>query len=392
MRGLRVAALAVALVAGAAWTADALAQPAPQGEGRPRPGGKGPGAKGPGATGRAPGAGPRPPRPDVHGGPDKEGDRRRASMGETLLKQGNFRAALSSFEQEIAASPDSVAAHVGRGKALARLGRCGEALTELWQWVGTKPFGDEAALLASVCSSRLGLLDDSLFFSQMAVEIDPENTRALTQYALDLAAVGDLYAADEVIGRLEVVRPDRDASLYVKAVLALRAGDIEEFDRVVFFWPDDRNSQRDLARLEAQSWLDMDDPIQVIASIKQIKRIRRGKTATWLRAEAVRRLDMPEEGLEYLESKNARGGDASDADAVRARVLADLGDLAGAQELVDRYADDVDPDIVATAWYLARKRGDAPAMADYAALYERVRVSPLRDLDQLVPWSERGVR
>jgi len=381
MPRIRPAVVVLVLAGLVGGTLDAAAQqPAPASERRPGPK--------LGAKGREGVVAPRP-RPGGKAGADKAGQHRAGGIGESFLKQGNYRAALSAFEQDIAESPDAVAAHVGRGKALARLGRCEESLDELWQWIGTKPFGDEAALLASVCSSRLGLHDDGLFFSAMAAEMDPDNARALTQYALDLATVGDLYTMDRVLGQLVVVRPDRDASLYARAVLALRAGDIDEFDALTFFWPDDRNAQRDLARLEAQAWLDLDDPIQVISSIKQIKRIRRGKTATWLRAEAVRRLDLPDEGLEYLDSRNAGSADTSDADAVRARILADLGDLDAAFALAERYGKDVDPDIVATLWYLNRKRGDAKGMADYAALYEQVRVSPLRDLEQLLPWSER---
>jgi tetratricopeptide (TPR) repeat protein len=312
--------------------------------------------------------------------------KRVGGIAESFLKQGNFRAAAAGFRQELEKTPDAVAAHVGLGKALARLGRCDEALTELWPQVGTKPFGDEAALLASICSSSLGIEEDALYFAEMAAEMDPGNPRALTQYALVLDKRGDADRAERVIGQLQVLPGPKDASLYARSVLALRAGDIDEFDRLTFFWPDDRSSQRDLQRLEAQSWLDIGDPIQVVSSIKTIQRMRRGRASTWLRAEAVRRMGDPKEASDLLNSRNAREGEGSDSDAVRARVLADLGDLVGAQALIDQYAHEVDPELVASAWYVARSAGDKAAMKDYAAIYHREQVSPLRTLRQLIPW------
>lgn len=324
-------------------------------------------------------------------GVDKAG-RRVGGMGESFLKQGNFRAAASAFRDELKKNPDAVAAHVGLGKALARMGRCTEGLAELWPHVGTKPFGDEAAILASVCSGRLGLLDDALYFARIGAEWDPDNPRALTQYALTLADMGDLYAADQIIGRLEVLPGPKDASLYAKAVLALRSGDIDAFDQIAWFWPADRASQRDLARLEAQSWLDVGNPIEVVNSIRQIKRMQRGRFSTWLRAEAVRRLGDPEDALDLLDTRNAKLAEGSESDSVRARVLVDLGDLEGAAALLDQYASDIDPEVTASAWYLARARGDRAAMADYARLHRTEESSPRRKLRSLIPWIDWPAR
>ncbi len=329
--------------------------------------------------------------PDPDGGGTEKTGRRVGGMGESFLKQGNFRASASAFRDEITKNPDAIAAHVGLGKALARLGRCDEALSELWPYVGTKPFGDEPAILASVCSGRLGLVDDARYFAQIAAEWDPENPRALTQYALALDDAGDHYASDKVLAQLEVLPGPKDASLYAKAVLALRSGDIDTFDQLTFFWQDDRASQRDLSRLEAQSWLDLGNPIEVVASIRQIKRVQRGRFSTWLRAEAVRRLGEPEEALELLNTRQAKLAEGSDSDAVRARVLVDTSDLEGAAALLAPYVGDVDPEIIASEWYLARARGDRTAMRDYATMYRREQSSPIRKLSSVVPWVDYPV-
>ena len=78
-----------------------------------------------------------------------------------------------------------------------------------------------------------------------------------------------------------------------------------------------------------------------------------------------------------------------DADAVRARILVDQGKPADARAVLEGYEGLEDPDVIASGWYVARAEGDAAAMEEYARRYERVRQSPLRDLEDLVPVSAR---
>lgn len=343
-----------------------------------------------GIRARPPAFGPKtfrqsPPTSDAEGVPD----RRQASMADAFLAQGNYRQAIQAYRQEIEADPERVRPHIGLGKALGRLGNCSAALDELWPYVGQRAFGADAAVVASMCSSRLGFEDDALAFARMAAEINPEDPRAVTTLILELDTQGLLEERDNWLGRLQVVRDDRDASQYARAVLAIRRGDIDEFDALAFFWTEDRASRADLARLEAQTWLDLDDPGEVVDSLRKIKRIRRGKFAGWLRAEATRRLGRADEAAELLDSKLLRRTEGLDTDAVRIRVKIDLGDLAGARALLDPYSASDDPEMVATRWYLARATGDRRGMARAAEAYERVRVSPLRRLEHLIPIPQR---
>lgn len=351
---------------------------------------EGPGAGERGLRARPPAAGQK----NFRRGPAARGaeratDRRQASMADAFLAQGNYRQAIQAYRQEIEADPERVQPHIGLGKALGRLGNCSEALDELWPYAGQRAFGADAAVVASMCSSRLGFEDDALSFARMAAEINPEDPRAVTTLILELDTQGLLEERDDWLGRLQVVRDDRDASQYARAVLAIRRGDIDEFDAIAFFWTDDRASRADLARLEAQTWLDLDDPGEVVDSVRKIKRLRRGKFAGWLRAEATRRLGRADEAADLLDSKVLKRTEGVDTDAVRIRVKIDQGDLKGARALLEPYSASDDPEMVATRWYLARVTGDQRGMARAAETYERVRVSPLRRLEHLVPIPQR---
>lgn len=358
----------------------ALAQPAPaerpEQKVRPRP--VGPGTK---PFRRAPGG---EAQNEDGGGP------RQPSLADAFLAQGNYRQAIVAFRKEVAADPERVQPHIGLGKALGRLGSCDAALDELWPYAGLRAFGADAAVVASMCSSRLGFDDDALSFARMAVEINPEDARALTTLVLELDTQGLLEEREAWLGRLQVLRDDRDASQYARAVIAIRQGDLDEFDRIAFFWSEDRDTRGDLARLEAQTWLDVDDPGEVVDAVRKIRRLRRGKLAAWLRAEATRRLGRLDEAEELLEGRTIRRTQGLDTDAIRARVKIDAGDLPGARALLAAYSDSDDPELVATRWYLAHRTGDSAGEMREAAIYARVRVSPLRRLEHLVPIPERG--
>lgn len=357
------------------------------------PQGKGPNGMGQRA-GRAPGAAPRG-MPVPRGGARKKpgGDaaagRPRTGRGNMFLKQGSTRAAVSSFRKQLEADPDSAALHVGLGKALARIGQCEEALDHFWPYVGTLPFGAEAALAASTCSSRLGLLDDAILFDRLAVDLDETSARALTNLALDLSSAGDEGGAEVVLDELLHLRRDRDASTYARAVLALRDGRIDDFDRIAFAWEATEGPSLDLRRLQAQAWLDLDDPVAAIDTLANVRRIRNGQQVRHLRAEALRRTGYAEEAALYLEDRPQSVLEGVDSDAVRIRVFADLGQFEQAHAVLAEYEGLQGPEIAASTWYLARREGRDAELPALAAAYEHARQSPLRDLDQLVPWNAR---
>lgn len=328
---------------------------------------------------------PRALSPAAQGAADGEAHRRLPGLGDGFFKQGNYRQAAEAFRKEIAANPESVPAHLGLGRAFTRLGRCDVALREFWPYVGMKAFGAEVALSAAVCSGRLGFAEDAVMFSQMAVDRDPKNTSALTTLVLALDANGQYDELEALLDQLAVARDDRDASFYAKAVLALRRGDLTEFDIVVREWPTDRNTVRSLWGLQGQSWLDLDDPLEVSRVMRGIKRPRRPGLARMVNAEAVRREGETWQALDIIESRALKSDETTDSDAIRVRILADQGDFDGADELLSSYVIEDDADLVASAWYVSWHRKDLVGMRKWRDAYTLVRVSPLRNLYKLIP-------
>ncbi|MDP2306138.1 MAG: hypothetical protein Q8P18_08920 [Pseudomonadota bacterium] len=313
----------------------------------------------------------------------------RAARGNMFLRQGSPRAAVASFRKQLEASPDSAALHIGLGKSLTRIGRCEEALDHFWPFVGTLPFGADAALAASTCSSRIGLLDDAVYFDRIAVDLDPTSARALTNLALDLSASGDKGGAAAALDELLYLRPERDASNYARAVLALREGDLDQFDLVVEAWERNDGPSLDLRRLQAQAWLDLDNPPAAMATLENVRRMRNGQQVRHLRSEAQRRVGYTADAAAYLEDRPQSVLEGVDSDAVRVRVHVDEGDFAAAHEVLAGYDAIEDAELIASAWYLANAEGraaDLPALRD---AYEHTRTSPLRQLSHLVPWTLR---
>jgi len=375
--------------------------PPPDGGDRPRhaEGKRGPGP-GRGPRGIAKGEGPKAGKGSAakgeagaaDGEPAGKDGKRRGSLGagNMFLKRGGNKAAAGAFRKQLDKNPDAPAAHVGLGKALTRMGKCEEALTHLWPYVGTLPFGGDAALAASTCSGRLGLLGDAVYFDHLAVELSPESARALTSLALDTAALGDTAATEAALEELLFLRKDRDASAYARANLALRAGDIAAFDDIAALWERDDGPGADLRRLQAQSWLDMDNPRECEAILARLASLRSGNQTRYLRAEAHRRMGYADEAEEYLADRPQSVLEGVDPDSIRVRVAVDLGNFPRAHELLAAYEGLPDPEILASAWYLARAEGRIDALPALEAEYRAVRMSPLRELEQLVPVTLRG--
>jgi hypothetical protein len=204
-----------------------------------------------------------------------------------------------------------------------------------------------------------------------------------------LASAGDIGGSEAVLDDLLFLRPDRDASTYARAVLALREGRLEEFDRITFAWERVDGPSLDLRRLQAQAWLDLDDPIATIDTLANAKRMRNGQQVRHLRAEAHRRIGYAEEAALYLEDRPQSVLEGIDSDAVRVRTHADLGQFTEAHALLAEHEGERGPELAASAWYLAKVEGREAELPGLAAAYERVRQSPLRDLAQLVPITRR---
>jgi tetratricopeptide (TPR) repeat protein len=300
------------------------------------------------------------------------------------MKSGNANGAVALYRRQVATHPDAPAAHVGLGRALARTGACDEALEHLAPYEDSVPFGVQAALAAAGCAGRLGLHFEALRYDLLAHEQEPDNARVLTNLLLDADTAGDTVWVARALEGLDAVQADRDAPWYARAVLELRAGDLDAFDVTLALWERERAGGATQRQLRARSWLDVGDAVMAAAALREVPLFRAGAFARTLHAETARRLGQVTEARAILQVDDDDPFDAAEGDALRARVLVDAGDFEAAEDLLGR-ADPLDAEVAASAWYLARARGDAAGMQDAGETWARARRSPLRRLEHLVP-------
>lgn len=298
------------------------------------------------------------------------------------LQQGSVQTAIRMYSAQVKKNPEAPAPNVALGRALARGGRCTDALDSLWPWMDTTPFGHRAALAASSCSARLGLWADAIFFDYRALEEKPGDVQALSALALDLERAGDSLSSEDVLDVL-AMRSKGDASHYARAVLAVRRGDVDAFDAVLHTMEREGRNVKVLRRMDAQLWMDLGDPS---TAANLVSTGRSDASSKVLRAEALRRMGMPTGATDALRPTPRNAATGLTADAVRARVAVDLGEPEEAEALLQNWEGADDPEYYASRWYLARSRGDEAAMAEAAAAYALTQESPLRTLELLLPW------
>ena len=293
------------------------------------------------------------------------------------------------FAGEVEKNPGLTASWVGWGTAQARLGKCEEALEKFWPFAYTRPFKVESALLAARCSSRLGYLDDAVYFDSLAVLSQPTNVPARSALALDLDRAGDVVGREIVLEQLSLIDPNKDASLFASAAIAVRHGDIEAFDVLDHLWQREGRADEEFLRLRAVSWLDIDDPHQAYAEMTVVRAVRRGNGARLLIVESLRRMGLAEDALDRFDRSAVSKLQGMDAEVIRARVLVDLGRLDEARTLLAPWLTTLDEEVTASRWYLERAEGHADAMRSAAADWGLVCSSPIRLLHHLVPLASR---
>lgn len=305
-----------------------------------------------------------------------------------MLKTGSAQAQIIAWRQEIQANPDSEEAHISLGKALTKQGDCTAALDELWAWSDAPSFAQQGATSAALCSARLGLYTDALAFDRMALEADPESVHAYTLLALHADRLGDQAQVDEALDALGALgTKGGDPTLYTRAVLALRSGDLNEFDIDCALWVRSGWDARELMRLEAQLWMDLDDPQSAMNIVSgKLLSIQDGRH---IFLEAQRRLGEAGTVFSLLDNQKFRVLNGVGPDALRIRTRADLGEFEEAHHLLQDYGNSTDPDIVSAGWYLARAEGNKDEMQRLSQIWDQVRESPLRHLEQLIPVNQR---
>ncbi len=357
------------LLVGLLLVVGAPARAGPRGEGKGRPAALGKGG------------------PGLSGGPGrmKPGIRR----GNAMLNSGMPMAAAGAFRDALERDPDNAEAHVGLGQSRARAGRCAAALEHLLPWTHALAFGPKAAMLTANCLERQGRVEEAIAMDLHALTLRPAMPGALTRLVLDADRIGDDALRQVALEHLWIVDPRRDESIFAEAALALRHGDLEVLDIMATLWAREGRDNDEFDRLQARSWLDLDDPVTALDVFAKHRRVRRGASARLLAIEASRRLGLTSQARAAIEGKAFGALTGLDADVVRIRLAVDEGALDEARRLADELGNESDEELIASRWYLARAGGDTAHATELAAQYEAVQTSPIRSLDQLVPLDRR---
>ncbi len=309
--------------------------------------------------------------------------------GAALLARGQPRLAVDAFRRKLDAGRATTADRLGLARALAQLGEC-DRVSEVLDPVRSDPGFDVRGWLAEAeCAFGRGDWARAVAAAEEAVAVDPSSERSWVVLASALGRMGELdraYAASSELQGLprgHVLQPLVDARLALGTPEFPRAQ--AELHRTV--------ERRKSVSLEAQyelisalAWMLEGQPVHAADALwfSVIADIRDPQYGLW-RAEACRRAgDLACARQAAWRPAMTNRVSPPLGFNVRARILADEGDLEGARSAIDGHpAPDQDPDYVATLWYIARAAGE-PAER-YEAWYDVVRNPSDGPLEHLVP-------
>jgi len=311
-------------------------------------------------------------------------------QGVVNLQKRKYRMAISIFKQALAVRPDAYGTQTYLGQAYASLHRCDEALPLLTPNVHRKAFTADTALLVARCFDTVGNVGEALYWADQAELLEPQ--RADIQ-----AGVGWYhYINGEPDGSAMLERslelgPTDPATLATAGLVGLYDGDIDVVESAIVELR--AVPGRRLATvffLEGLLELDLGNATKAELLFGRSFWRDKGYIPTIVyMGEAARRQGNFDECIYVLDNFGAPGPEIREARtrSIRARAQVDRGDLIAARALVDAalVEDALDPEVVASAWYLARAEGDEAAVAMWAERYALLNSSRLRTLEQLIP-------
>lgn len=309
------------------------------------------------------------------------------ALAEMAASKGQAGEAERLYRSILAEEPANARAMSELGGLLAGQGRCVDATAAFDGVRSHRLFKAENFLAEGDCAMRVGDYASAVERFEEAVKLSPRRTRGWVQLAVALEGMGDLEGAWLALEELELVDRTQVDADYLRARLALGTPSFESAYGALRRAESDGEAGRIalLARLlEAQADLLAGAPEAADRAITDAMRLDRTyPPALVLRAEVNRRLGNPSSAELVLQMPGARGVPGPLQIAVRARIAVDLGDLDQAAELLDAHPNRVDPERVASAWYLERARGGD--LTSLEALYETVRLPRNGDLELLIP-------
>ncbi len=311
--------------------------------------------------------------------------------GVLRMQNGDFVGALEIFESVLDGEPDNRRLHMLIGEALLSMNECDEGRDRVLSHRTRPAFRLQLPRMLAACYARHGDYSEAVYWQEEAALVDSRSALVWALLGLYRYRQGDYWGADEALREAASIDPNEMRLSYAYASMALTEGDHSEIDILITRL---RNSELGYAPswvLEARLELDLGNPVLADRAAQQaVRKNWRAATGLELRAEALRRHGDGDGAELLLERGRDLYSQRPTLWAVQARVWVDARNLAEAEELLEHALEQspYDPELMASAWYLARARGDADEMELWAQRYEAAQVNHLRTLSALVPLTE----
>ena len=154
------------------------------------------------------------------------------AQGLVALQRGEPIPGLAAFDRAIGLDPALAAAHLGRGRSLAELGRIEEALAAYGSAAQLDPSSAAAFVRMGHLLIQMSRFDGALLAFNAALERQAEQVDALRGAAQCLAALGRAAEAVEAYTRLVAVAPDADYMRGERFHAQLQCCDWREFESI----------------------------------------------------------------------------------------------------------------------------------------------------------------
>jgi len=159
----------------------------------------------------------------------------RFRKGLDALAAGNLSAAAREARRLASAPGFEAEAHFLAGAALARKGRCEEALAELYQVPESAPFAEKAMTLAAQCNYQLGQFEQAVRCALAALGHESDDLDARRWLA---SAYYDLGATAHAAEQLEIISKAAPGDCAPERMLGLIEKDRERFPQAIEHYRD----------------------------------------------------------------------------------------------------------------------------------------------------------
>jgi tetratricopeptide (TPR) repeat protein len=164
------------------------------------------------------------------------------NRGNALYNLGKYEEALSSYDQAIKIKPDFHLAWNNRGLALGNLGEYEQALSSIDQAIKIKPDYPEAWNNRGLALGNLGEYEQALSSIDQAIKIKPDFHLAWNNRGLALGNLGEYEQALSSYDQAIKIKPDDHLAWFNRGLVLSDLGEYEQalssFDQALKFKPD----------------------------------------------------------------------------------------------------------------------------------------------------------